>query len=69
MRASAKASALRVSPSLRSGHITECIWLRYASPKSCFAGLQIRSKRYPRENLKIFTSEERYGSIILDSRA
>ena len=26
--------------------ITERIWLRYASPKSCFAGLQIRSERY-----------------------
>lgn len=58
MRASAKASALRVSPSLRSGHITECIWLRYASPKSCFAGLQIHSERYPRENLNLYIEGE-----------
>ena len=31
---------------LRQQRITERIWLRYATYKSCFAGLQIRSERY-----------------------
>jgi len=43
-------------PRLRLGHITESIWLRAFGtlPKSCFAGLQIRSERYMTANHLIY---------------